>query len=188
MILGLICLAAIAAALYLVFRMTFPEAYGYSWGYRRGPLKGREFDWTGLLFGPLLGALGWFIVMLVSWGVLTFSTGTVVDHVEKSGLVSIGSGSKTVGDFYLGYGTVDGKRTVRYAASSDGGVRLGEVDAGKSLIRETAPAGSGTLETIVHGRQCDPFWTGSAFIESGRDWVFTVPAGTVSREFSIGNN
>lgn len=139
----------------------------------------------------ILGLLGGFVSVLISSAVGAAIIGICMAVIPTPGyltdetfpLRAIGSSSTVQGEFFLGSGVVDGKRTLNYIAQEDGYSRLGQALAAGSRIFEDTDD-----PTVTEYTQ----WWSNPWIlpwefKTGHAWDFHVPEGAILENYTIEN-
>lgn len=139
----------------------------------------------------ILGLMGGVVSAIISSAVgaailgicmaVTPTPGYLTD--ETFSLRAIGSSSTVQGEFFLGSGVVDGKRTLNYIAQEDGYARLAQALAAGSRIFEDTDD-----PTVTEYTQ----WWSNPWIlpwefKTGYAWEFHVPTGSILENYSIDN-
>lgn len=153
-------------------------------------LIAREVDgWKGKTVAISVGV----VIALVGGGLLTVGAAkaAVVAQADKEWsiektqrLASMANASEVSGHGGAFVTKIDEKNVIRYVqAHKDGSYSLEEVDADDAVIREDADKDSAHLDT----EQCerDANVDAGLFLRCGHRYVFHVPKGTVSNDFSV---
>lgn len=135
--------------------------------------------------GDLSGALGAGIgaVLGVSVGIffaVVFDAPTVRTMYKP--LVAFNDGSSVQGHMFLGCGTIESEDAYFYYESAGAdSFKRGRLVDNNVVIRETAPKGEGYLESFEKEYKWWQWWV--AVDPNVTQYVFTVPKGTVVRQF-----
>lgn len=100
-------------------------------------------------------------------------------------LTAINTGSTVHGQFYLGYGQIDGARTLNFVTTrADGSFRVEEGDADNSVIYERT--GSPTVKETTYSNY--RWWLAPfRFTSFATTYKFYVPKGSVLQDYTIAN-
>lgn len=101
-------------------------------------------------------------------------------------LRAVASGSKTSGSFFLGAGSIDGKRTISYIYEKDGWSQLAQVEADNSRIAEDATPSTSTLTSTTVDYYVWWALPWNAWHKTTHD--FHVPADSVVDNFEVSAN
>lgn len=102
---------------------------------------------------------------------------------ETFELRALATSSTVHGRFFLGSGTVDGKRTLNYIAKEDGYSRLGQGVASASRVYEDTERPTVTEYTFWYSNG----WVVPWEVVTGYSWDFHVPAGSILEDFTLTN-
>lgn len=124
--------------------------------------------------------------LAVGMAVLAVTTVSEADktwtEARTTQIASMANASEVDGESGVFVTRIEEKNVIRYVEShSDGSYSLEEVDADGARIREDSDAGSARMSY----EECDRDGIDGVFSSCGGRYVFHVPEGTVSSDFSV---
>jgi hypothetical protein len=143
------------------------------------------------------GGLGMGIFLLivysaVAFGILNLAVVLPASYQESTdsytktySLQALDTGSTVTGRFYLGYGTINGSRTLNYITKdSKGGYHIEQADAEWSTVYEKSDSTRVKVSTYSNYR----WWLAPMrFTDFAKTYTFYVPANSILQNYSITN-
>jgi ABC-type multidrug transport system fused ATPase/permease subunit len=151
------------------------------------------FDMATTLIGAILGSVTLFIFAVpTTFGAsvgITYMIGQAapayVASEDVTELRAVALGGSIEGHFFLGTGTVDGKRVINYVAQhEDGYVTVEQVDARNAYIYEDE---SSNPTVTAHHWRASEWWLSLWPTDRGTNYSFHVPPGSVLENYTIDN-
>lgn len=142
-----------------------------------------DFDFiavASVLGMGILGGIFGFTIALIGSGL---GTPTEVREVETTDLVCLSDNYSVAGNFYLGYGNIDGEMRYTYLYEEEGkGYTLGCIRASQCYIYVQDPDIPAQLRTITYGRK-----TGNWFcLDIPRhEYTLYIPQDSIAYGFNI---
>lgn len=148
-----------------------------------------EAGWFGAL---LLGALTGLGAAVIIGGIATAATGSFKTQEEyRVPLKALAASQSVEGHFFLGSGSVNGKRTINYITADGNRNYLQEADASRSTVIEDTPVAAGPHLTAFNQCMNNPWiapWQMCRPLNADeRSMEFHIPAGSVLSDYTVDN-
>jgi hypothetical protein len=145
-------------------------------------------DEAGVIGSVFCGAIAGTLLLMIAGAIVVGITATLKPTIASTAPLKALATSKSVsGTFFLGSGSINGKRTINYITADGNRNYVREADASTAVVIEDSP----TSPSIVELKECadNPWvmpWTFCRGIE-GVKTEFHVPAGSVLSDYTVDN-
>ena len=143
-----------------------------------------EYGWVGMFFATIGMQIVAFIAMLIMGiicgAILTFNV-PLAETRETSPVYALADNQMTSGSFFLGIGSVDEDIRYYYVEETPLGKHVDSVAANNSYIVDS---NTPTLTVVTYNWESKG-WDWLGFCLADPNYIFAVPAGSVTEDYNI---